>query len=384
MTRVVQIGPYPESPDLIKGGIEASVYGLSQQQSQTMEVHAFDVPRIGGVSKVESDGGVTVHRFGNDGKNQVMSALRIEAMAKEIAELKPDVCHIHGTNLFSWLMYRKLRRKHQRMAVTVHGLVRVEKRNLLKKRFTLKRLAQYLLQGTVESFFLSNLPEVIVDTEYVKERIAQYPIRKIPVMRVIPQGINGSFFKLECSPEPRVFLSVGAIGGRKGHLQTLKAFEQLRKKGLDVKLMIAGVVADSSYYRQLLEKSMQSEYKDCIQVLTNLPAKELQELYRKAHVFVLHSEEESQGIVFAEALATGMPVVSTEVGGIPYIVENGKNGLLSPYGDLTAFSANMERIMRNEDLWQGMSKTAKSTAYQYDWLHISQEIREFYDDIHVS
>ena len=182
---MVQIGAYPESPDLIKGGVEASVYGLSQQQSQTMEVHVFDVPRIGGPSRVERDGEVTVHRFGNEGKRQVMSASRVEAMAKEIVELKPDVCHIHGTNLFSWLMYRKLRRKHQLTAVTVHGLARVEKRNLLQKRFTLKRLLQYLLQGTVEKSFLSNLPEVIVDTEYVKERIAQYPIRKKPGMRVM-------------------------------------------------------------------------------------------------------------------------------------------------------------------------------------------------------
>ena len=378
MKRVVQIGSYPESPDLIKGGVEASVYGLSQQQSQTMEVHVFDVPRIGGATKVERDGEVVVHRFGNEGRRQVMSASRIEAMAKEIAELKPDVCHIHGTNLFSWLMYRKLRKKHLRTAVTVHGLVRVEKRNLLKKRFTFKRLAQYLLQGTVEKLFLSNLPEVIVDTEYVKERIAQYPIRKKPGMRVIPQGINGSFFKLECSREPRMFLSVGAIGGRKGHLLTLQAFKQLRQKGINAELTIAGVVADPAYHRQLLEMARQSEYKDSVQVLTDLPAKELQELYRKAHVFVLHSEEESQGIVFAEALATGMPVVSTEGGGGPYVVGHGKNGLLSPYGDVAAFSANMERIMSDEVLWQTMSEAAKSASRHYDWFHISEEVSGFY------
>ena len=375
---MVQIGAYPESPDLIKGGVEASVYGLSQQQSQTMEVHVFDVPRIGGPSRVERDGEVTVHRFGNEGKRQVMSASRVEAMAKEIVELKPDVCHIHGTNLFSWLMYRKLRRKHQLTAVTVHGLARVEKRNLLQKRFTLKRLLQYLLQGTVEKSFLSNLPEVIVDTEYVKERIAQYPIRKKPGMRVIPQGINESFFKIECSPESRMFLSVGAIGGRKGHLLTLQAFEQLRRKGIDAELTIAGVVADPAYHRQLLEMARRSEYKDSIRVVTDLPAKELHELYRMAHVFVLHSEEESQGIVFAEALATGMPVVATEVGGVPYVVGNGMNGLLSPYGDVAAFSANMERIMSDEVLWQAMSEAAKSASRHYDWLRISEEVNNFY------
>ena len=46
--RIVQIGAYPVSSDCIGGGVEASVYGLAQEQSLAHEVHVFDVPRIGG------------------------------------------------------------------------------------------------------------------------------------------------------------------------------------------------------------------------------------------------------------------------------------------------------------------------------------------------
>ena len=46
MFRVAQIGPYPQSVDCIKGGVEASVYGLAQEQGKSMDVHVFDLPRM--------------------------------------------------------------------------------------------------------------------------------------------------------------------------------------------------------------------------------------------------------------------------------------------------------------------------------------------------
>ncbi|MBR0178462.1 MAG: glycosyltransferase family 4 protein [Bacteroidales bacterium] len=378
MKRIVQIGPYPESPECIKGGVEASVYGLAQEQGKTMEVHVFDFPRIGGRTVPENDGAVTVHRYRNSGKRQAASSVLIKAMAKEICDLRPDVCHIHGTGLFSWLLYRKLRKSKQRIAVTVHGLASVEKRNLLRKRFTLKRLAQFVYQSYVERTFLSQLRDVIVDTKYVEERISRFPIRRKPAMHVIPQGINDAFFKMKCSPESRVFLSVGAIGPRKGHLITLQAFERLRQHGIASELVIAGVVADGAYLRQLDNNIRNSEFGSSVRLLTDLNADDLWRLYGEAHVFVLHSEEESQGIVFAEAMATGMPVVATEVGGVPHVVKNGANGLLAAYSDVKDFSEKMAVLMQDPLLWQKMSAEAVIASQRYHWSRINDAISKLY------
>ena len=105
MMRVVQIGPYPESSDHVRGGVEASVIGLSQEQGKCAEVHVFDIPRIGGKKDVERDGLVTVHRFRNAGKRQISMSRLVKDVIKEICNLHPDVCHIHGTNLchHSWI-----------------------------------------------------------------------------------------------------------------------------------------------------------------------------------------------------------------------------------------------------------------------------------------
>ena len=382
MSCIVQIGPFPLSSGRIQGGVEASVFGLAKAQSTMYEVHAFDIPRIGGNRVVENIEGVVVHRFCNQGGRQFVAGRQVTVMAKEIQTLHPEVCHIHGTSLFAWLMYRELKRMKIPVIVTVHGLVRIEKLNALKKSISAKKLFQYLYQGWVEKCFLSHLPATIVDTEYVKSRVNQYPIRRKPVMCVIPQGIDEAFFSLKCSKDSRMILSVGAIGERKGHLLTLKAFELAADKGMDARLVIAGMIADKQYLERLQNAIAQSRYKAQILLYTDLTDEALKQLYENAHLFVLHSEEESQGIVFAEAMAIGLPIVATQVGGVPWVVGNGKNGLLSEYGDIEVFAENIQNLMSDASLWQTMSNASLEAARAYHWYIISDRIIELYHTIH--
>lgn len=379
--RVAQIGSYPLSCDCIFGGVEASVYGLAQQQGQTMEVHVFDIPRLDGKVIVERDGDVVVHRFRNEGKRQIATSRQVKTVAKEIAAMHPDICHIHGTNLFMWLMYRRLTHLGLRVVVTVHGLVRVEKRNQLKNKFTIKRVIQFLYQSRAEKKLLSRIPIAIVDTEYVREMVCHYPIRKKPEMKVVPQGINEDFFSMNCSSKSRIFLSVGAIGERKGQMSTLRAYEQVRRAGLDAKLVFVGPVANRAYYEELKTVIGNSEFTSDIRLLVGLTGEELRQQYSEAHVFVLHSEEESQGIVFAEAMAMGLPVVATRVGGVPYVVREGVTGLLSDYGDVASFADNMTKLMSDGLQWQSMSRNSKQVADEYHWLSIADKVSEIYQSM---
>ena len=378
MMRIVQIGSFPESSNCIRGGVEASVFGLAKEQSKESEVHVFDVPRMGGGYGVEMVEGITVHRFCNPGRKQFAAGRQVSSVSKEILALHPDICHIHGTNLFSWLMYRELKKMNLAVIVTGHGLVLVEKRNALKKHFSVKRLVQYCYQGWVEKRFLSRLPIAIVDTDYVKEMIMNYPIQNKPTMHVIPQGIEETFFSLRCSEKSNVVLSVGAIGERKGQLITLKAFELAENNGVQARLIIVGTVADKQYLKQLQNAIEQSSIRDKVLLFTDVSDKELMRFYEKAHLFALHSQEESQGIVFAEAMATGMPIIATIVGGVPYVVTHGECGLLSDYCDIDAFSENICRLMRDDELWHSMSDASRKAAQQYHWSSICLKIMNLY------
>jgi len=379
--RIVQIGPYPLSKDCIHGGVEASVYGLTQELVRTNEVHVFDFPRIDGLDEIESDGNTLIHRFQNKGKRQMSMTSQVKRIADEIEHLKPSVCHIHGTGLYSRVLYQALKQRGLRVIVTVHGLVMVEKLNALKKHFGLKLLAQFLYQSWSEIRLLAQLPIAIVDTEYVKEKVDRYPIHNKPRMCVIPQGVNEAFFSLQCSNKTRTLLSIGAIGERKGHLLTLKAYEIVCRQGIEANLVIAGAIADSNYLKQLQSAIEESEFKNEITLHLNVPNETLKRLYENAHLFVLHTQEESQGIVFGEAMATGLPIVTTQVGGVPFVVQDGVTGLLSKYGDVNAFAHNIMSLLNDDLRWAALSEASRSLACNYHWAVVGKKVLELYCDL---
>lgn len=384
---IVQIGPYPISPDCIHGGVEASVYGLvkelaSERVSELGRGHVvdvFDIPRIGEKDRVERYGNLIIHRYANPGKYNKDSVLRMKEIVRDIVALDPEVCHVHGTGAFSKEIYFVLQQHGMKMMLTVHGILREEKKQALLRKPSLKGLYQYIVQSRDERELLEAAPRIIVDTAYVEDRLKAYGLKHVPEMHVIPQGIDETFYRIKCNPKGNVILCVGAIAPRKGHIYTMEMFERLRAKGIDVKLRIIGSLADKAYYEQLQQKIEESKYKAKISLEANLPREELLKAYAEAKLFVLHSREESQGIVFAEAMATGLPVVATKIGGIPYVVADGKSGLLCAYGDIETMAEMVEPLMMDDAKWKEYSDAAKEIAKNYSWRDIAERIVELYN-----
>ena len=382
---IAQVGSFPLSIDCIRGGVESSVYGLAKALVYDHIVHVFDVPRLGDKDKTSEIDGIFVHRYENKGKHNVDACERVPQVVEEIVSLQPNIVHIHGTNQYSHAIYQLLVKRGIKVLVTVHGLANVEKRNVLRKKKSLKTLYQYIVQSRTEYSLLSQVPQIIVDTEYVAEQIrtcyAQGKIKRLPQLHVIPQGINQYYSLLQSSCTEPIIFSLGAISKRKGHLLLVKAFELLCKQILNAKLIIAGIVAEKDYYDELQQYIQQSQYANQIQLCINLSQEQIFQLYQSVRIFALHSQEESQGIVFAEAMAVGLPVVSTKVGGIPYVVSHGETGLLAEYEDVEAFAINMSMLLQNNALYDLMSKNGKIDSKNYLWDSIAKRIIDVYSTL---
>lgn len=376
---VIQIGPYPISPDCIHGGVEASVYGLVQELAKNHIVDVFDIPRLGEKDRVERYGNLTIHRYANPGKHNKDAVLRLKEIVRDILALGPDVCHVHGTGAFSKEIYFALQQYGIKMMLTVHGILREEKKQALLRKPSLKALYQYVVQSRDEHELLEAAPRIIVDTAYVEDKLKAYGFKHVPEMHVIPQGIDETFYGIKCNPQSNVILCVGAIAPRKGHIYTVEMFNRLRAKGIDAKLRIVGSLADKAYYEQLKQKITESAYSEDITLEANLPREELLKAYAEAKLFVLHSREESQGIVFAEAMATGLPVVATKIGGIPYVVADGKSGLLCPYADVDAMTEMVAQLLSDEQQWQSFSAAAREIAKDYNWENIAERIVQLFN-----
>lgn len=376
---IVQIGSYPMSADCIHGGVEASVYGLVQELAKEHIVDVFDIPRIGEKDRIERYGNLTIHRYANPGTHNKDAVLRRKEMVRDIVALGSEVCHVHGTGAFSKEMYFALQRHGIKTMLTVHGILREEKKQALLRKPSLKALYQYIVQSRDERELLEATPRIIVDTSYVEDKLKAYGLKHVPEMHVIPQGIDETFYTIQCNPKSNVILCVGAIAPRKGHIYTVEMFNRLRAKGINATLRIIGSLADKAYYEQLQRKIDDSPYRDDISLEANLPREELLKAYAEAKLFVLHSREESQGIVFAEAMATGLPVVATKIGGIPYVVADGEIGLLCPYGDVDVMAQCAELLLTDENMWNEFSSAAKVIAKGYSWTDIANRIVKLYN-----
>ena len=354
---IVQIGAYPLSPDCIHGGIESSVYGLTQHLAENHTIDVFDkcalIDEICIVSKP-------------DYVSEVES-LVVKNRYKKVRKILNG-----GKALWDYGLP---------MMLTVHGLLREEKWQAVVRKPSLKHIYQYIVQKSDEKDVLNVAPVAIVDTDYVQERLLRYKLARTPQLHVIPQGIDSSFFEIKCNPQSNVILSVGSIGPRKGHIYTVKMFNVLRTRGVDAKLQIIGSLADEKYYSLLQREIKISPFCSDITLNVNLEREELMLAYSSAKLFVLHSREESQGIVFAEAMAIGLPIVATNVGGIPYVVDNGECGLLCNYSDVKSMADMSEKLLTNYDLWCAFSDNARKKASQYNWEGIAKEIESLYSKI---
>ena len=382
---IIQVGPYPLDPSCIKGGVESSVYGLAHALSKQHSVYAIDLPRIGEIDRNEQDEQISVYRCANHTNYNQGAVKRVKDIVDIVCTLSPDVVHIHGTGQISYQLYLAFQRRGVKLMLTVHGLLHVEKKNALKRKFSLKNLYQYVVQSITEFRLLNHAKQIIVDTGYVAEQIRQYhrehKIYQLPNMHVIPQGINKHFLSLKCDRASNVILSVGSISRRKGHLLLLQAFDQVCKQVPNAKLVIAGVLAEQDYYNELQAYIQQSPNKVNISLLVNLPQEELYELYQQARIFALHSQEESQGIALVEAMATGLPIVATNVGGIPYVVEDKETGFLGDYGDIDSFAQNLITLLYDRKQCSDMSNCAIQEAQRYVWGNIASEVVKLYIEI---
>ena len=383
---IVQVGPFPLSADCIRGGVESSVFGLVNELSRNHVVDVFDYPRINGKDSVERKGPLTVHRYANPCNHNQDAMDRGKEILRDIVSLHPDIVHIHGTGGLSGALYSAVKTYGIPVLLTVHGLLHIEKKNALIKHPSLKHLYQLFVQSHAEFKVLNEAEHIIVDTEYVAEQIKHLHSKKkishLPWMYVVPQGIQSQY--LQVSPKKPVIptiLSVGSISQRKGHLLLVKAFEIVHKTVPSTKLIIAGTLTEKAYYTQLQNEIGKLHLKQSVELLTNIPQEQLLQIYQEATIFALHSQEESQGIALVEAMATGLPIVSTLVGGIPFVVKNGKTGLLSKYGDVDSFANNMIKLLTIENLRTQMSQSAHLSAQSYSWQEITQAIEIIYNRI---
>jgi glycosyltransferase involved in cell wall biosynthesis len=196
---------------------------------------------------------------------------------------------------------------------------------------------------------------------------------------VIRNGVDLDLFDVPRAPRPHPLepvrcLAVARLIQRKGIQPLLQAWALLERGRF--RLEIAGDGPLSGYYQRLAEElGIASE----VDFLGPLARDSLAERYRAADLFTLVPFDEAFGNVYAEALAAGLPIVGSDVGGIPELVDDGANGLLVPAGDPAATAAAIRRLADDPALRRKMSAANRARAEAtLSWDHMAQQYVELY------
>ena len=151
-------------------------------------------------------------------------------------------------------------------------------------------------------------------------------------------------------------------------------------KSQNFELIIAGDGAERS---KMVDIFQNAGIQDKVKFLGGVKNSEMPAIYQQADFSVLPSFYEATSITGLESMASGLPLIGTNVGGIPYLIEEGKTGALVPSHDAVALAAKIDEfLLMSDEEYQSMSQATRlRTQEVFDWQVIAKETVGYYQKV---
>lgn len=215
-------------------------------------------------------------------------------------------------------------------------------------------------------------------------------------IKIIPPGVDTTHFRpypieeackeLGLDSPGHLLLYVGRIEPLKGLDTLIRAAALLYKQRHDIGLAIIGgdveTIADE--HSEMARLKALCDELGLSEMVTFYGARDQECLpyyYSLADVLVMPSNYESFGMVALEAMASGTPVIASEVGGLAFLVQDGITGFQVPYLDPEELAGKINLLVENPALRAEMSEAAVRHAQTYDWSLIADKIVAAYEDL---
>jgi len=155
----------------------------------------------------------------------------------------------------------------------------------------------------------------------------------------------------------------------------LRAFRSVKEAFPDAILSVAGDGSDAARLRALV-----SEWKlSGVRFLGAVAADRLPALYASHDIYINSSNVDNFPGALVEAACSGLPIVTTEAGGIPWMIRDHHNGVLVKLGDHEALAAGVMKILWHPDLGRRLARNAQNWAEQFSWRNVLPVLLEFYE-----
>ena len=168
---------------------------------------------------------------------------------------------------------------------------------------------------------------------------------------------------------------LGRFENRKGAMYLLKAYRQLRKRGIDCRLLLAGVGPQEREIRRYIATRRLGG----VELLGRISDDDKARYFATADVFVSPATgQESFGIVLLEAMAAGKAIVCSDIHGYKGVVQRGEQALLVPPKDVKALTNAIATVLTEPELRARMGQSGRERVVQYGWENITAKVEEYY------
>ena len=288
------------------------------------------------------DAGISVHGV-SPGRRRLSAALVIRRLLRR---RRVDVIHANEPHALSsaWLA-----RAHHSVPLVVSRRIALP---LSKNSFSLARyraagriiaVSQFVRKSVLASGFAENYIEVIYDGE------------EIPAM-ISPADRDRARNRFAIPQESVCIGNVAALVPEKGHVLLIRALADLRARFPQCVLLLPGEGPEKTKLRDVVRQLR-------LEDVVKFPGfvSDIESVYAATHLFVFPSHEEPLGSSLLVAMAHGLPVVAFARGGVPEVVEDGKNGLLVKELDPVALAAAIKRLLSDPAEARRLGEAARET-----------------------
>lgn len=353
-----------------RGGVQMHIDRLAYHLSQTDDIELHLIT-FGREEKELKSGNLRIHVLKRRLPGYFHLPFEVLILRREILKINPDIVHAHESCMPYSTAAALLSKKYPTL-LTVHmfasEIIKTERGSILTKSITIPH----------EKFVLAKIANIIVLSPFMKGLVQNTCNSSI---YVIPNGIDIAPASVEKEDVHRSTLTncskilfIGMLREVKGVDILINSIPKI-KKVTPIKLFILGSGPQENKLKSLIKEL---KIEEDVKFLGYISGDEKYSYLKSTNIFVLPSRFEPFGIVLLEAMACGKPVVASNVGGIPYIVEDGKTGLLFELGNVEDLTEKVITLLKDKELRDKMGNAGRERAKEFTWDKVAERTFQIY------
>jgi glycosyltransferase involved in cell wall biosynthesis len=380
--KVVMIGGYPlhedyynsftEYANITRGGVPMHIDRLTYYVSQMNDVE-LHIITFGNKNEQFKKDGFNIHVLKRTFFTHLSIIIEMMLLKRKIMEINPDIVHVQGTS-FPYSLSASLVQNKYPVVLTVHGVIAEE--------YKFQKGIQYLfgkfIAGPIEKYAISKIANIIACSPAMKSLVSDRSNSKI---YIVSNGVDFDDIQNiqpHRSIEHPSILFVGLLRKVKGVDLLLKAVPIILKSVPNIHVYIVGSGEQETELKRLA-KNLSIEKQ--VIFLGFISVEDKYSYYKSTDICAFPSIYEPFGIALLEAMACSKPIVASNVGGIPFVVENGKTGLLFECWNVEELAEKVIILLKDKELREQMGKAGRERAKGFTWDKIAEQTVELYKKI---